>query len=335
MKIIETHAHARAGLMGNPSDGYFGKTLSIPVRNFSARIVLYEWERVEVLPNRQDHVRFGSLQELASEVGRNGYFGGMPLIAAALKKFHDYCQENDVALPRENFSIRYETDVPRQVGMAGSSAIVTATFLALMQFYEIEIPLPELPNWVLATEVDELRIRAGLQDRVVQCYDAPVFMDFDREIMERQRHGEYETLDPALFPPLYLAYKEWLSEVSGIVHNDLRERWDRGDQDVHDAMQEFARLATEARQCLLDGRPEQLGPLMDANFDLRRKIMKVSPENLKMVETARKCGASAKFCGSGGAIVGVCPDDKTFNKLTTTLGRLGCTVIRPRILPDH
>jgi len=39
--IIETRAYARAGLLGNPSDGYFGKTISVIVRNFGASITLW------------------------------------------------------------------------------------------------------------------------------------------------------------------------------------------------------------------------------------------------------------------------------------------------------
>ena len=33
-------AHARAGILGNPSDGYGGKTLACSVRNFAARTVI-------------------------------------------------------------------------------------------------------------------------------------------------------------------------------------------------------------------------------------------------------------------------------------------------------
>jgi len=35
--MIETYGYARAGLLGNPSDGYFGKTLSFAMSNFRAR----------------------------------------------------------------------------------------------------------------------------------------------------------------------------------------------------------------------------------------------------------------------------------------------------------
>ena len=44
MIIIRKRAYARAGLVGNPSDGYSGKTISLIVRNFWAEVVLYEWD---------------------------------------------------------------------------------------------------------------------------------------------------------------------------------------------------------------------------------------------------------------------------------------------------
>ena len=37
--MITAHAHARAGLVGNPSDGYFGKTISFIIRNFRRDIL--------------------------------------------------------------------------------------------------------------------------------------------------------------------------------------------------------------------------------------------------------------------------------------------------------
>jgi len=334
MRRIETHAFARAGLVGNPSDGYFGKTISLSIRDFAARIVIYDWPTLEILPSAEDHVRFDSLADLAEDVRRNGYYGALRLVTASLKKFHDYCVENDVELPQRNFSIRYETDVPRQVGLAGSSAIITATFRALMRFFEIEIPIEILPNWILATERDELNIMAGLQDRVAQTYEGLVYMDFDRAKMERDGFGTYRRLDVKLLPPLYLAYQTQLSEESGVVHTSLRDRWDRGDQEVVDAMRGFATLTDRFQEALLARDYDELAKVIDANFDLRRSIMNISPGHLQMVETARACGASAHFAGSGGAIIGTYRDDETFQLLYHELGRQGCRVIKPKI-DDH
>ena len=66
---------------------------------------------------------------------------------------------------------RDDTNIPRQVGLAGSSAICTACFKALLAFYsltESEFQKPICPKFVLSVEHDELGINAGLQDRVIQ-----------------------------------------------------------------------------------------------------------------------------------------------------------------------
>lgn len=55
--IIRTIAYPRAGLIGNPSDGYFGKTIAFAFRNFSAQIELWESPELELLPSRRDHPR--------------------------------------------------------------------------------------------------------------------------------------------------------------------------------------------------------------------------------------------------------------------------------------
>ncbi|MEN6625788.1 MAG: GHMP kinase [Candidatus Sumerlaeia bacterium] len=331
MQIIETRAYARAGLVGNPSDGYYGKTISFTFSDFSARVVIYDWPTLEILPCEQDKDSFENLCELVEDVKRNGYYGGLRLIKASIKKFWDYCAAAGITLPERNFTIRYETSIPRQVGLAGSSSIITATFRALMAFYGVKIPAEIMPNWVLATEVEEIGIHAGLQDRVAQCYDGLVYMDFAKDLLERDKHGRYEPLDISLLPNLYIAYQVVLAEVSDVVHSNLRERWARGDKDVVDAMKGFAELAERGRAALLAGNHAEFARIMDANFDLRRSIIPISAANIKMVETARACGASAKFAGSGGAIVGVYPDEAAYEKLTRELTAIGCRVIKPKL----
>ncbi len=57
MLLIRKKAFARAGLIGNPSDGYFGKTLALPVRCFAAEVTLYEWDQIEVVWSQEDRSR--------------------------------------------------------------------------------------------------------------------------------------------------------------------------------------------------------------------------------------------------------------------------------------
>ena len=49
MLLIRKRAFARAGLVGNPSDGYFGRTISLILRNHWAEVTLYEWDQVELV----------------------------------------------------------------------------------------------------------------------------------------------------------------------------------------------------------------------------------------------------------------------------------------------
>jgi glucuronokinase len=51
-----------------------------------------------------------------------------------------------------------------------------------------------------------------------------------------------------------------------------------------------------------------------------------------MVETARACGASAKFAGSGGAIIGICADEAMYAQLVSRLTAIGSRVVRPRVM---
>jgi glucuronokinase len=331
MQRIVTTAHARAALAGNPSDGYFGKTLSYTMRDFSASCVLYEWPVLEILPGAEDHARFDSLEELSQDVRRFGYYGGARLVKASLKRFHDLCLQRGVELPKRNFSIRYETNVPRGVGMAGSSAIITAAFRALSQFFEVEIAPHELANWVLSVEREEIGIQGGLQDRVAQAYGGVIFMDFARDKMERDGFGTYEKLDPAILPPLYLAYQTEWAETSDVVHNDLRARWERGNAVVHETMHELGENAVAARDALLRNDVARLHEIIDHNFELRRRIVPIQKQHEQMIAGARSCGASAHFTGSGGAITGVCQSEEDYARLQQTLGEIGCRVLRPKI----
>ncbi len=330
--IIETRAYARAGLLGNPSDGYFGKTISIIVRNFGASVSIYQTPELKIEESDVDLNTFRNIYHMVDSVKLSGYYGGTRLVKAAIKKFAEYCESNNFRLENKNFTIRYRSSIPRQVGLAGSSAIITATMKALMQFFEIEIPKQMLPTLILKAETEELGINAGLQDRVAQVYEGCVYMDFEKEHLLQNGFGKYSQIDPALLPKLYLAYKVELGKVSGAVFSNVRERYDKGDEMVVGTMNEIAEIAEKGKAAILDKNYNTLNQLINRNFDLRCKIMNISESNMEMVTTARKCGASAKFSGSGGAIIGTYEDDEMLRRLIVNLQKVRARVIKPIIM---
>jgi glucuronokinase len=106
------------------------------------------------------------------------------------------------------------------------------------------------------------------------------------------------------------------------VHSDLRSRYEHPDPSIHqpvkDSMTRFADLTEEFYIALKEGNLERCMKLQDENFDIRLSIMgekALGPTNLDMINIARSVGCSAKFSGSGGAVVGIYRNEKYFKDL--------------------
>jgi glucuronokinase len=337
MIIIET-AYARAGLVGNPSDIFHGKTISLLFDSFQARVKLYETPRLAIVPNARDHVCFESLDDLVTYRRQFGYYGGIRLIEAIIVRFREHCAREGIALDNRNFTVEYDSTIPFGVGLGGSSAIIKAVLAALMRFYNLtdkDIPLPLQPNLVLEAETAELDISAGPQDRVVVVYGGLVYMDFSEAAYAANNglHGNYEKLDSSLLPPLFIAYKEKLAKSSGAVHNIMRYRAAvEHDGKVLEAMAAKAALVEEARRELVAGNKAALGPILSRDFDLRRSVYSISPANLRIVEIARSLGAHAKQTGSGGAVIGTYDDEAHYRKLSDVYAAEGFSTLKVQVV---
>ncbi|CAN7068168.1 unnamed protein product [Brassica rapa subsp. trilocularis] len=290
--VLEHRSFARIGFLGNPSDVYFGRTISFTIGNFWASAKLEPSDHLLIKPHPyHDLVRFDSLDNRVCRLKSEGYYGGVRLLMAICKVFRSYCKDNDIHLHDRNFTLSYDTNIPRQTGLSGSSAIVSATLSCLLDFYS-----------VFKTVL--------LKSMVVVLFTC-------KEHMDRVGYGIYTIMDINLLPPLHLIYTENPSD-SGKVHSTVRRKWLDGDEFIISSMAEIAKLAEEGRTALLNKDYTKLKLLMNRNFDLRRSIFGdecLGAVNIEMVEVARKIGAAAKFTGSGGAVVAFCPDGPSQVKL--------------------
>ena len=311
--IIRTQVHARAGLLGNPSDMYGGKALSFLIGDFTARVHLWESPLLRFgLHPQHDRTEFADLPDLVTSVRRHGYYGMQRLLFATCRRFWDYCQEQGLRVRKANFTLEYETDIPRQSGLGGSSAMVIAALRALLKFHRVPakaVSARKLAELALSVETRELALPAGLQDRVVQSYGGLTYMDFST------KRGRYTRLNSGRLPRFGLAYltEEQLGTwESGRVHEQVRYRWEQGDAAVSRTMREIARCAEAGRQALSKGDVKRLGRLMNRNFDLRRELYgdeALGGHNLALVEIARGLGLPAKLPGSSGAALILLGDD--------------------------
>lgn len=331
--IVSARAHARAGLAGNPSDGYYGRVVAFPIRNFCAWITVWDSAVLNIMASpHHDTRRFDSLQTLAGHTRRLGYYGGIRLLLATCTRFYEHCQEHGIPLPERNFTLSYTTDIPRQVGLAGSSAIIVAALKALMAFYgldEAAIPRHILPNLALGVEREELAIASGLQDRVVQVYDQLVYMDFAERLLTSRGYGDYEPLAVPL-PAFGLAMSTDTRE-SGTILSDLRFRWGRGDPETHRLIGELALCADQTRQALLAGDQASLGEVMNHNFSLRRQLLGdevIGKPTLAMIEIAQEMGVPACLPGSSGSVLCLLPDEASAAALEQRYQKRGFRFVR-------
>jgi glucuronokinase len=287
MGPAEGRASARSALAGNPSDGYGGAMLSVELTALAARA--------------------------RAMIGQGG--SDSTLVTATVERFaRQFNCAGDV-------TVSWETEIPRSVGLAGSSAIVIAVTRALCAFHDVAMSPDELASFAHAVERVDLFIAGGRQDSVVQAYGGLVFMDFSCD------PAGVESLDAALLPPLLVAWRTDAAEDSGLIHRHLRARYEAGEPSVVDRMAALAACAHDARTALLAGDHARFARAVDDTFDLRHEILSLDPRHVEMVDTARRAGAAANYTGSGGAIVAVCHDAAHRRQVAAALRTTSCEVV--------
>ena len=279
---------ARAALAGNPSDGYGGAVVAVPVPDFTATVTTSPAANCTIRATDPDL---------------------RALLHATVEAFED------VAGPAPPVELTAATSIPRSVGLAGSSALVIAALRALAEPAGRRWNPIELAELALSVEVDRLRITAGLQDRLVQAIGRPVLMRFDPV--------SFHPVDGAEGIPLFVAWDTTSAESSGTVHGSLRERFDAGELLVHRAMRDLAECAERAARALDCGDRDGLAAAMDRSFDLRISIVDVGAPQERLVEVGRRHGAAVNSAGSGGSVVGLAADPVDIDDLQRAYTELG------------
>lgn len=332
--MIET-CPARAALAGNPSDGYGGAVLAVPVHRRAASISIRPFDRFELR---------------APDIGADGARSHrvQPLVAAAWDDIAAAADRADAESPHalllasiasvaervgplQPMVIEMSTTVPRSVGLAGSSAIVIAAIRCLLRGAGCD-PLPpdELAALALSAEVDRLGIAAGPQDRFVQAHGVPLMMRFDRQSSRTVGGYDVGSATPVDIPPslrIVVGYRPDAGAPSQHVHGRLRRRFDSGDAAVVRAMHELREHAESAAAALVTGDVERLGAAVDGSLDVRRSMIDLDPRHLEMVEACRRAGAWVNYAGSGGSVVAVCPDEPAERRVAGALDSIGATLV--------
>ena len=134
MTTLTAHAHARVGLLGNPSDLYGGRGLGFAVRELAARVTLRESAEIAID------------SDILRAAWRTLGIDGSP----------------------RPFAITAETDIPFQAGLSGSSALMIAALRAWNAWFALGLSRTRIAELAWRAENEVLGIRANTAAKALQ-----------------------------------------------------------------------------------------------------------------------------------------------------------------------
>ncbi len=304
MRCVQARAEARVGLLGNPSDLYGGRGLGFSVEDLGVVVRLSSAASLE-LPE--------------------------PIFEACWSLFEPLAAQRSPELSTVPHALDFESNVPFQSGLSGSSALLIAALRAWGEWYDVELSAAEQAELALRTEVEVLGLRAGPLDRLVQAFGGLVAMNFADPFGPQA----VRPLDEELLPPLLVAWHGQPGESSGDVHEPVFARWQAGDVEVRSTMEQIA-LNADAGSTALEARDlPSFRACIDRNFDLRAGVFPIQPADADLIGLGRGLGAAAKFPGSGGSVLFVARDEAHLVELEAACDAAGHRYLRPCVGQRH
>ncbi|MFN8023425.1 MAG: hypothetical protein U0Q03_17995 [Acidimicrobiales bacterium] len=317
---------ARVGLVGNPSDGYGGAVLATPVPMLAADVTVRPHAGLR-LDGAGETNEWPTLGAWRASVTAEGCTGEQRLITAALAEVLEHLDRRDgrdardgVSLP--GLAVSWTTDVPRSVGLAGSSALAVAVIDAVAAAHGTSLDRRVLAALALRAERMRLGITAGWQDRVVQSVGATVLVDaaaLDR--VDGHEVPAVETPQAGSAVRLVVGWRAADSTSSDDYHAPLRRHAD----ELAGPMAELAALARGAARAWSAGDRDAVADAVDSGWRVRQACAPLRADHAALVEAARAAGSAATTPGSGGSVVALPADDAATARVLDALAAVGAT----------
>ncbi|MBT5876791.1 MAG: hypothetical protein HOH43_25420 [Candidatus Latescibacteria bacterium] len=301
-------APGRAGIIGNPTDMYGGSVISCSLQE-RARVIIEDW----------DHL------ELETEGERR-----------LLKTSNDFSVRGDhfdiaravlTGTNSQDLSVRisWQTSIPFQAGLSGSTSLLVATLAAVEYYRGISDSRYHLAERARMIEYQHLGVFCGYQDAYMCTFGGMNYMDFrGKEFHQDFGSDPLATVEPLSdysIAPSLLLVNTAARKVSGKVHRPIRDRWVDGDREVVDAYRNIEEIARAGKRALLNADWEWLGTLMNENHSISSDLGGSNQEDDAIIETARRNGAlGAKLAGSGGTVIILHPEVEGLKNTLTDAG---------------
>ena len=298
---------ARVGLVGNPSDLHGGAVLAVPIPELVATVEAQTDPSVAgpiELIGSGVVMRWADLDELRSEVANRGHPPGVGIITASFLRCLGHLHIGEG--PAGSWRIGWTSDIPRSVGLAGSSALAVGVIDACAAAMGRRLPPVVVAALALAVEAEDLGIVAGWQDRIVQAIGAPVLVDAARmRIVDGLRVPAVEQLAWPNELELLIAWRPETAEESGTSH---ARAGSAPDEVLVPAMEQLATTARRGARALVAGEIAGLERAVRRTWSTRSAVVPLRPDHAALVELVASTGLAATTPGSGGSVVALVPD---------------------------
>ena len=306
--------------MGNPSDGFGGAVLGTVVPGLEASVTATESTGVVIVgPNVTE--QWPSLAMWRDDIASHGVRGEQRIIVASLFTLAEHVRRtHHDSADRSGVAVSWSTDIPRSVGLAGSSALAVATIDAVASCWGVTLDRRVCAALALSAERDVLGIAAGWQDRIVQAFGRTVLVD--TAIMtevDGVSVPHVRTVDPVPVR-LVASWNADLATSSDDYHAPLR----RDPRSLAAPMAELAAVARHATASLERGDIPAFAAAVDEGWRIRQSCVPLHSDHAALIELVRASGVAATTPGSGGSVVAICPNSDAVDQVREALASATC-----------
>ena len=211
----------------------------------------------------------------------------------------------DLELQNENMTIEVFPNVPRAMGLGGSSALAVAILRALDQCYQLNLDNQRINELAFECEKAAHGTPSGV-DNTVATYGTP---------LRYQKLSSGPTFDTlSLGQPLELVVGITGKEsLTADTVAKVRASWQQYPERYEGIFDQIALLTEAGAEALTSGRLAELGELMNLCHGYLNALQLSTPELEDLIHIAREHGAiGAKLTGGGGggSMVALCPDSQ-------------------------
>jgi mevalonate kinase len=278
MPAFSASAPGKIILFGEHAVVYKRPAIAVPVEQVAAKAIVSADLRTEA----------GSVKILAADIGLAALLTDLPLTHPLAAAIHNTADALGVKrLPA--CTIKITSTIPVAAGLGSGAAVSVAVLRALSAF--LGHPLPDEQVCQLAYEIEKIHhgTPSGIDNTVI-TYARPVYFVKDKPIEQLRPRQPFSIVigDTGIQSP------------TAIAVGDVRKAWQQHTDEYEALFDSTGAIADSARAAIEGGMVELMGPLMDANHGLLRKIGVSCPELDALVLAARRAGAlGAKLSGGG------------------------------------